>query len=88
MYLTPKNVELKPGTIFFVLDKLEVLRETDLVRDKVYNADYYSADAEGKMNWQLVKDAMPGWIGRTISDYENWNGNYQKSNFEIIRIIS
>lgn len=86
MYRTPINVELKPGTIFFVLDKLEVLRETDLVRDTVYESDY-GTEAEGKMNWQLVKYVLPVWVGSTIADYENFNRNLP-SNFEIIRIIS
>lgn len=86
MYRTPINVELKPGTIFFVLDKLEVLRESDLVRDTVYESDY-GIEAEGRMNWQLLKDALPGWIGKTISDYERFNSNFP-SHFEIIRIIS
>lgn len=86
MYITPKNIKIKAGTSFTFLDKKEVLKETDLVRSTVYFDDYYSQDAVDDMNWQLVRDRMPGWIGRTIEEFEKFSK--AKSHMEIIRINS
>lgn len=87
MYVTPKNQVLKPGTAFAVLDKNEVLKADDLVRETVYVTDYISSDAEMNMNWQKVQDCLPAWVGRTIHDYENF-GYKKQSTYEVIRIIS
>lgn len=85
MYITPINVELKPGTAFAVLDKNEVLKSDDLIRETVYVTDYISTDAEMNMNWQKVQDRLPAWVGKTILDYESFGST--KSTYEVIRII-
>lgn len=66
--------------------KNEVLKGNDLVRQTIYVTDYISTDAEMNMNWQKVKDCLPAWVGKTISDYENF-GYPKQSTYEVIRII-
>lgn len=81
MYRTPKNVELKTGTLFTVLGKSDILLGTDLVRITIQ----YDFHEESEMNWQFVMDSIPAWEGRTLNDYEKFSNS--KCYYEVIRIV-
>lgn len=84
MYLTIKNVKLKEGTSYRVVSKSETLLGTDLIRSTTYSEDYYSSEAENRMNWHLLRDGLSGWIGKTVVDFEKFCG--QPLHYEIIRV--
>lgn len=66
MYRTPKNVKPKKGLniAYVFLREDEILKEDDLVRSTQY-PNTYSDDINyeylNAMNWEYVKDKMPGW---------------------------
>lgn len=89
MYIKVKNVPSPKGAWRF-LEKNEVILKDDLVRSTVYSGFSESTDYEEikTLNWQLAEDALPGWVGKSLRDFERFDPSYvSASHFEIIRKV-
>jgi len=92
MYRTPKNVKPKKGlnVAYVFLREDEILKADDLVRSTQY-PNTYSDDINyeylNAMNWEYVKDKLPGWIGRTVEDYKNFGNIRRGVDVEVMRMI-
>lgn len=92
MYRTPKNVKPKKGlnVAYVFLREDEILKADDLVRSTQY-PNTYSDDINyeylAAMNWEYVKDKLPGWIGKTLEDYKNFGNPKCSAGVEVMRMI-
>lgn len=72
MYSTAKNVTLSRHSVVKVIPDNEPILADDLVRNMHYSV--YSDETDyneiNKMNWQLAKDAVPYWVGKSIKEFE------------------
>lgn len=88
--VTYKNIELEFGALYRVVGDHETLLKDDLVRYTYYwnGSDYVDHDTFKRMNWGYAKDIIPGWIGKSLKDYENFVYEGEESGphpFEVIR---
>jgi hypothetical protein len=75
-----------------VLEYDDKIRPDDLVR-KVYPASYYCAysddNGESTLRWHYAKFHMPGWIGKTLKQYRDFDKkdrHYAPQELMIVRV--
>ena len=73
MFSLVRNITLPRHSVVKVLPDNDPILPDDLVRNTYYigfTSDTVSPSCINKMNWQLAKDAIPYWVGKTLSEFE------------------
>lgn len=77
---------------FKILEYKDKIQPDDLVRS-VYPASYYCAysddNGESTLRWEYAKFRMPGWIGKTIQQYRDFDKegrHYAPAEMMIVRV--
>lgn len=91
MYSDPDRKRIRPIGIFSFLPTNEPLQPSDLVRRVTYastHSDYVDYSATREMDWTLVSEFLPGWIGKTLDEYYDFPSTGHTCKLEVIRQVA